>query len=323
MSLIIDHVSRSFGSTKAVRDVWLETPEGSIMGVIGPNGAGKTTTMRMILRILSPESGQITWANKSVDRWPLGTFGYLPEERGLYPHMLGRDQLRFFARLHGLTARQADQEIDYWVDRLALTDVLRRKVEDLSKGNAQKMQFLAAVIHRPTLVILDEPFAGLDPMNARLFKTAVKHLNELGSTILFSSHQMESVEELCDRVCLIAEGRTLVHGSIDDVRRKSGNRILTLRLDDDDSDCREPAGSADPLIGLSDVDLLEHQAGQWRYKLSPAVNPDAILRMLTERERVRHFSLDYPTLEDVYIAKVSQYAERGSATDGNIEGVAP
>lgn len=314
MSIMIDHVSCSFGPVKAVRDVWLEAPKGSIMGLIGPNGAGKTTTMRMILRILRPDSGRITWAGKGVDQWPLGTFGYLPEERGLYPHMRGRDQLRFFARLHGLTRAQADEQIAYWTDRLGLDEVLGRKTDDLSKGNAQKMQFLAAVIHRPALVILDEPFSGLDPVNARLFKQAVKHLNEVGSTVLFSSHQMDSVEELCDRVCLIAEGRTLVHGPLDEVRRRSGNRVLTLRLEVDDGAASERAMNPVALLeGIPGLDLLEHEAGQWRYSLGPGADVDAILHLLAERERLRHFSVDYPSLEDVYIAEVSQYTEGNDA----------
>lgn len=319
MSIIIDHVSRSFGAVRAVRDVWLEAPKGSIMGLIGPNGAGKTTTMRMILRIIPAESGGITWMGRGVDQWPLGTFGYLPEERGLYPHMQGRDQLRFFARLHGLTRSQADEEIDYWKDRLALDEVLDRETDDLSRGNAQKMQFLAAVIHRPQLVILDEPFSGLDPVNARLFKQGVKHLNEIGSTVLFSSHQMDSVEELCDRVCLIAEGRTLVHGSLDEVRRRSGHQVLTLRLENDRDDSQEP--NQPPLEGIPSVNLLGYQAGGWRYILYPDADVDVLLHLLAGRERVRHFSVDYPSLEDVYISEVSRYTEAGeAATDVMSEG---
>jgi ABC-2 type transport system ATP-binding protein len=266
-------------------------------------------------------AGRITWAAKDVDQWPLGTFGYLPEERGLYPHMQGRDQLRFFAQLHGLTRAQADEEIAYWKDRLALDEVLGRKTDDLSKGNAQIMQFLAAVIHRPALVILDEPFSGLDPVNARLFKQAVKHLNAIGSTVLFSSHQMDSVLELCDRVCLIAEGRTLVHGTLDQVRRGSGNRVLTLRLEaDGEGSSGQVTDSLAVLEGIPGLRFLEHQAGQWRYSLGPDADIDAILHLLAQRERLRHFSVDYPSLEDVYIAEVSEYSE---GNDAMIEGALP
>lgn len=326
VTLRINHVSRSFGSVQAVKDVWLDTPAGSVMGVIGPNGAGKTTTMRMILRILTPETGDIAWSGKPVELWPLGTFGYLPEERGMYPQMRGIDELRFFARLHGMQSRQADQEIAHWAKWLSLDDVLTKKVEELSKGNAQKLQFLAAVLHRPQLVILDEPFSGLDPVNTRLFKEAVKHLHEMGSTILFSSHQMDYVEELCDRVCLIAEGRTLIHGSLDQVRQQSGTRVLSFKLAQASSHVTSRTDASDnlhPLAGLvktaataaiaepAGIRLLECRSGYWRYELMPSIDTDAILRFLLSQGNIHHFSVDYPSLEDIYISSVSQ--NRGNA----------
>ncbi len=307
MGLNINHVSRSFGAVKAVQDVWLTAPAGSVTGVIGPNGAGKTTTMRMILRIIPCESGSITWLGKPVADWPLGTFGYLPEERGLYPKMRVRDELIFFARLHGISAKEALEQIDYWTDILDMSAILNMKVEELSKGNGQKVQFLAAVIHRPALVILDEPFSGLDPVNTRLFMQAVKQLSALGSTILFSSHQMDYVEELCDRVCLIAQGRTLVHGPIDEVRKASGKQILTVRL-------KEFAPSERSVVDLSAEHPLQHEMGvklqtaapgSWRYELAPEVDTNALLQKLQQAGHVQHFSVDYPSIEDVYLATVA------------------
>lgn len=303
MSLHINHVRRSFGPVLAVRDVWLEAPEGSIMGIIGPNGSGKTTTMRLVLRILMPEKGNITWAERSVEHWPLGTFGYLPEERGLYPQMTGRAELRFFGRLHGLSLHEADKEIAHWGDALSLTDLLDKKVDELSKGNAQKLQFLAAVLHRPKLVILDEPFSGLDPMNTRVFKNAIRRLHELGSTILFSSHQMDYVEELCDRVCLITEGRTVAHGTVDGVRRQSGARVLTIQLQSD-------TDGFDQLNEWPGVRQIDQVGTTWRYELQPGVDADAILRLVAQQGRVQRFLVDYPSLEDVYIACVSKYSEQ-------------
>jgi ABC-2 type transport system ATP-binding protein len=316
MELNISHVKRSFGAVKAVQDVWLTAPEGSVMGVIGPNGAGKTTTMRMILRIIPPESGDITWLGKPVDAWPLGTFGYLPEERGLYPKMRVRDELCFFAQLHGLSTKEALEQINHWTDILDMSAALNAKVEELSKGNAQKVQFLAAVIHRPALVILDEPFSGLDPVNTRLFMAAVKHLSELGSTILFSSHQMDYVEELCDRVCLIAQGRTLVHGPIDEVRQASGKRMLMVRL-------KEYAAAnssiTHPLQHEAGVELISASADSWRYELAPGTDTNALLRSLQQMGHIQHFSVDYPSIEDVYLATVANNAStslNGIAKEG-------
>jgi len=307
LSLRVEHVRLAFGAVQAVSDVWFETPKGAVMGVIGPNGAGKTTTMRLILHILDPNGGHITWNGRPVAQWPVGSFGYLPEERGLYPQMTGRDELRFFAQLHGMNARAAEAEIAYWCEQLQLADVLNKKVDELSKGNAQKLQFLAAVLHRPQLVILDEPFSGLDPVNARLFKGAIKQLSQMGSTILFSSHQMENVEELCDYVCLIAGGRTLELGSVAEVRRLNGIQVLTLKTDE------HTISQAHPLpgvAGVAGVSLMDGGSGEWRYQLQVGADVDSLLRLLAQRGGIRHFSVDYPSLEDVYIARVSQFADQ-------------
>ncbi|HEY8497829.1 MAG TPA: ATP-binding cassette domain-containing protein, partial [Limnochordales bacterium] len=228
MSLVLEGLVKRFGQVEALRGVSFTVPRGCVYGLIGPNGAGKTTTMRAILRIVEPDAGRITWEGTPVEELPLATFGYLPEERGLYPKMRVRDELRFFGELHGMRRSQLDEALESFARLLDMRDILDRRVEDLSKGNAQKVQFAAACLHRPAVLILDEPFEGLDPVNVRLFKRAVEHLRAEGATILFSSHRMEHVEALCDRLCLISGGRVLVEGSVEQVRRATGRRVLRL-----------------------------------------------------------------------------------------------
>src|SRR5436305_13241006 len=211
----------------------MEVREGSIFGFLGANGAGKTTTMRMILDILRPDSGSITWNGKDVREVPRRNWGYLPEERGLYPKMKVEEQLVFLARLNGLTKQAAQQALDEWLERFQINANRKRKVEELSKGNQQKVQFLATILHDPAILVMDEPFSGLDPINANVLKEAFEEMHRRGKTLIFSTHQLEQVEELCQDVVIINKGQTVVHGSVREVKRQHGRNVARLKLDND------------------------------------------------------------------------------------------
>ena len=233
MSLEIRGISKTFGAFTAVRDVSFTAEEGQIFGFLGTNGAGKTTTMRIILDILRPDTGSVTWNGTPNTEVPRRAWGYLPEERGLYPKMVVEDQLLFLARLYGASERDARRGLDDWLERFAITENRRKRVEQLSKGNQQKIQFLAAVLHDPDILIMDEPFSGLDPVNAAQMIEAFGEMRRRGKTIIFSTHQMEQAEELCQSVAIIHRGQLVVNGDVRAVKRSTGRQIVRLALADD------------------------------------------------------------------------------------------
>ena len=198
MALEISDVTKVFGNNKAVDSININVPSGSMYGFLGGNGAGKTTTFRMILQLLTPTSGSILYKGKKIGYDMTNSIGYLPEERGLHPKLTVKEQVLYLAELKGMSRKEADQALDYWLERFKVTENKTKKIEKLSKGNQQKIQLIASIIHNPELIILDEPFSGLDPINVELLKDAVKDLNKNGSTIIFSTHRMEHVEELCE-----------------------------------------------------------------------------------------------------------------------------
>jgi len=309
VSLVLEGLVKRFGAVEALRGLSLEIPRGAVFGLIGPNGAGKTTTMRAIVRIVEPDAGRIYWEGQPVERLPLSTFGYLPEERGLYPKMRVREELRFFAELHGMPRRSIDEAVERFAELLRMHDILDRKVEDLSKGNAQKVQFAAACIHRPPVLILDEPFSGLDPVNVRLFKRAVEHLRAGGTTILFSSHRMEHVEELCDGLCLISGGRVVIQGPVDQVRRATGRRVLRLAWEQEDGAAR---ALLDSLVRRG-WQVTQGANGVWHIswmdgQVETAAEARDLLAAATSVGVVRLWELTYPSLEDVYVEMVGASA---------------
>ncbi|MEW6046004.1 MAG: ATP-binding cassette domain-containing protein [Bacillota bacterium] len=321
MGLAVEGVAKRFGAVQALENVTLRVPKGAVFGLIGPNGAGKTTTMRAILRIVRPDAGRITWEGQPVEALPYTAFGYLPEERGLYPRMRVRDELVFFGELHGMPRRRLKESLETFVELLRMGDIIDRKVEELSKGNAQKVQFAAACLHEPPLVILDEPFAGLDPVNVRLFKKAVGHLRERGTTILFSSHRMEHVEELCDGLCLINAGRVLVEGRVDEVKRSTGRRVLRLAW--------EPSADGVPAeqwrwfdrLRSEGLSVAERPNNVWQVSWKDDSEgsyglADRLVQAAGQIGRLRLFELTYPSLEDVYVEVVGTQAldsEEGAA----------
>ncbi len=233
MSLIVEHINKWFGQFQAIKDLSMKVEEGALFGFLGPNGAGKTTTMRMILDLIRPDSGQITWNGTPVREVARRSFGYLPEERGLYPRMEVAEQLLFLARLSGLSKQDALRALDEWLERFQITAYRHKKIEELSKGNQQKVQFLAAMLHDPTILIMDEPFSGLDPVNATVLKEAFLEMHRRGKTIIFSTHQLEQVEELCEDMVLINKGQVVVQGSVQEIKRQHGRNVARLKLDND------------------------------------------------------------------------------------------
>ena len=302
MSLEIVNVNKHFGENHVIKDLSLQVNQGAVYGFLGPNGSGKTTTMRMILDIIKPDSGTLSWQGKKVSLDYSRQFGYLPEERGLYPKMHVLDQMKFFARIKGLPPAKADQEINYWVERFQLEELVKKKANELSKGNQQKVQFILAILNRPELMILDEPFSGLDPVNVELLKQAFVDFAREGKTILFSSHRMEHVEELCDALCLIKKGEVIAQGSVEKVRRLTGRKIIRLAV----------AGSlgflADWKIEPAVVEAMNEE-GQTRvqkteFDLPQGVDPQAILQDAFKAGHVYQFEIADPSLNEVFISLV-------------------
>src|SRR5699024_10560329 len=222
MSLELNKVTKKFGDFTAVQPLTLTIPENEMFGFLGGNGAGKTTTFRMILGLIDATSGNITWRGKMLDHKTSNIVGYLPEERGLYPKLKVKEQLTYLGRLRGMSKKDAEKEIIYWLEKFEVPQYLNKKVEELSKGNQQKIQFISSVLHKPELLILDEPFSGLDPLNVEMLKQATYDLKKSGTTIIFSSHQMSLVEEMCEHLCILQKGRAVVQGNLNDIKREYG-----------------------------------------------------------------------------------------------------
>src|SRR5262245_14986456 len=284
----IDHVTKTFGPHTAVDDLSLAVPRGTVYGFIGPNGSGKTTTLRMIMRILHPDRGTIRVLGEDRLGAANDRVGYLPEERGLYKQMKVRDVLRFYAALKGL--RDSRAAIDAWLERLGLADWAGKKVEALSKGMAQKVQFIATVIARPELILLDEPFSGLDPVNTEVLRDAILELRRNGATIVFSTHDMAVAEAMCDFIFMIYSGRKVLDGTLESIQDAYGSDTVRVQLD----------GKAvgDDLPGVVKVTDL----GRWQeLRLAPEADTQVLLSYLMQRGRVRHFEISKPTLHDIFV----------------------
>jgi ABC-2 type transport system ATP-binding protein len=292
-AVVIENVTKTFGSLTAVDDLCLEVPAGSIYGFIGPNGSGKTTTLRMIMRILQPDRGVIgvlgrdQFAARSGED-ALDRVAYLPEERGLYKQMKVRDVLRFYAELKGF--RDCRAAIDGWLERMGLADWGAKKVETLSKGMSQKVQFIATVIARPELVLLDEPFSGLDPVNLDVLRETILQLRRDGTTVIFSTHDMAVAEKMCDFVFMIYQGRKVLDGTLESIQDTYGSDTVHVLL--------EGGGPLDDLAGVRKVTDL----GRWQeLRLAPGTDTQELLGRLMQRGRVRHFELARPTLHDIFV----------------------
>ncbi len=299
MSLVIDGVSKRFGEVQALDGISFEIEPGQVFGLLGANGAGKTTAMRIILDILRPDSGSIVWDGRPNTDLPHAVWGYLPEERGLYAKMTVLDQLVFFARLHGVARKIARDEAFGWLERFRIPEYANRRAEQLSKGNQQKIQFIAAILHDPQVLLLDEPFTGLDPINAALLKEAFLELRDRGKTLVFSTHQMEQVEELCDSIVIFDRGRVVAGGTVRDVRRSTGRQVVRLAVEGDPQIAwlEEIRGVR---VGRRGRDYVEAE-------VSAGADPEAVLREALKRGcRVRQFEIADPSLESIFIERVGR-----------------
>ena len=301
MGLIVEHINKSFGQLHVIQDLSMEVREGAIFGFLGANGAGKTTTMRMVLDIIRPDSGSITWNGTDVREVPRRNWGYLPEERGLYPKVGVAEQLIFLARLNGLAKSAAQQHLDEWLARFQITEYRNKKVEELSKGNQQKIQFLAAIMHDPLILIMDEPFSGLDPVNAIVHKDAFLEMQKRGKTIIFSTHQLEQVEELCEDVLIINKGRTVISGSVREVKRRHGRNVARLKLDND--------AEALWLDTLAGVTVTKRRQDYIEMQIQADMNPNLIVEAALQHGGIiSRFELTEPSLTDIFIEAVGKIA---------------
>ena len=288
----LDGVTKRFGTHVAVNNLSLDVPDGSIYGFIGPNGSGKTTTIRMIMNILLPDSGRIRVLGRDDTRSARDDIGFLPEERGLYKKMQVRQLLRYYGGLKGKSKGELDPVIDEWLKRLGLAEWADKKIDALSKGMAQKVQFISAVVTKPRLVILDEPFSGLDPVNAEALKDAVLELRRQGVTVVFSTHDMTSAERLCDRIFMIFRGNKVLDGSIDEVQAKYGHDTVRVRV----------AGGAAALARFKDQGGIESMNDHGNYQdLRLKGDPQAFLRELIRAGDVQHFEVAKPSLHDIFV----------------------
>jgi ABC-2 type transport system ATP-binding protein len=294
MTLLLESVTKRFGKHIAVNELSLHIPEKEMFGFLGGNGAGKTTTFRMILGLLDQTEGNITWNGEPINYDKSHVIGYLPEERGLYPKLTVKEQLIYLGRLRGMKKNDVLKELDSWLERFKVPEYLNKKVEELSKGNQQKIQFISAVIHKPELLILDEPFSGLDPINVEMLKEAVVDLKEEGTSIVFSSHQMDHVEEMCKHLCILHKGKPVVQGSLREVKESFGKKNLVIHAD-------FPLEFLRDFLGV--VSFKKTTEG-CELQIENEETSQDIFAALHGKGFVRKFDLEEPSLNDIFIEKV-------------------
>ena len=282
-------VTKSFGPVKAVDNLSLAVPGGSIYGFIGPNGSGKTTTIRMIMKIMYPESGTISVDGQSGDNRRLKNIGYLPEERGMYKKMKLGELLQFHGELNEGT--DLKNGIDYWLNRLDLGAYKNKKVETLSKGMKQKLQFIATILHRPRILILDEPFGGLDPVNADILKDVILEMQENGTTIIFSTHDMSVAEKMCDYIFMIYQGKKVLDGTLNDIQDQYGNDTIRLQTD----------MGTKALEGLPGIENINNYGKLQEVRVSKGSDPQDILAKVMKKARISRFEITKPSLNDIFI----------------------
>lgn len=288
-AIVLRNITKRFGNTIAVDDLSLTVPEGCIYGFIGPNGSGKTTTLRMIMHILLPDHGQIEVLGSRETAAARDRVSYLPEERGLYKKMTVRRLLRYYGRLKGRQVADIDRSIDEWMARMELPGVLDRHIETLSKGMSQKVQFVAAVVPAPALLILDEPFTGLDPVNAQVLKDAVLEMRRRGATVVFSTHDMSTAERMCDRIFMIFRGRKVLDGTLEEIQQQYGADTVRLRT----------AAGAAALAGMPEIESVNDFGQLQEVRLRG--DAQAFLSRLAARTPVFHFEVTRPSLHDIFV----------------------
>jgi len=297
-TVAVSHVRKHFGSVTAVDDVSFEVYAGEIFGLLGPNGAGKTTTIRMMLDIFRPDGGEISVLGGALDEGKKNRIGYMPEERGLYKDLKLEPTLAYLATLKGLSEADARARLEGWLQRFDLYAHRGKKIQELSRGMQQKAQLIATLLHAPDLIVVDEPFSGLDPVNTRLVKEIMDEQRQAGKTILMSTHQMQQVEALCTRIALINRGRTVLYGPVDQIKRQfAGNAVIV--------EAQGELGDGDGLF------QARRENGEWHLTLEPGISPQAVLRALAARDglRIERFEIAEASLDDVFISVVHEGGE--------------
>jgi ABC-2 type transport system ATP-binding protein len=297
MTLTIAGLRKRFGEVQALDDVSFDVPSGEVFGFLGANGAGKTTTMRIVLGLLRADEGTVTLDGRPAHDWPRRTWGYLPEERGLYLRMPVIDQLVYFASLYGVPRAKARSDALDWLARFRIADYAERRAETLSKGNQQKVQFIATILHDPDVLLMDEPFSGLDPVNVALLKSAFLELRDRGKALLFSTHQLEQAEELCDSVAIIDRGRIVTSGQTWEVKRSTGHQVVRVAL----------AGNGDGewLSGLPHVTVTRPGRDYTEVLVDADANPQIVLQAaMAHGGDVLRFEVGDPSLEEVFVERV-------------------
>ena len=294
--LEIDGLRKRFGEVQALDGVTFSVRPGQVFGFLGANGAGKTTTMRIALGFLRPDAGAVRWRDRPADAWPRGAWGYMPEERGLYLRMPVLEQLVYFASLYGVPRARARRDALDWLARFRIAEYADRKAESLSKGNQQKVQYIATVLHDPDVLLMDEPFSGLDPVNVALLKSAFLEMRDRGKTIVFSTHQLEQAEELCDAVAIIDHGRIVTAGPTREVKRSTGHQVVRVAT----------AGDGDVAWLRSLPHVAVTRAGQdyTELRVDDGADPQAVLRAAIGRGEVLRFEVADPSLEEVFVERV-------------------
>jgi len=297
-SLELIDVRKSYGDFQAVAGVSMAVPPGSIFGLLGPNGAGKTTTIRMIMDIIAPDAGEIRTFGRPRTAADLRRIGYLPEERGLYRKMTVHDQLMFLGEIRGLSRRDAQAAVARWLDRVELGSWAKNKVEELSKGMQQKIQLVGTLLHEPDILILDEPFSGLDPLNQEMFKGLLTEYRRAGRSILFSTHGMELAEKMCEHICLISHGRAILTGELKEIKRRLSGNSYRLIAD----------GDLAALAGVAGIDHVLPGDGEAKVFLHPEADGAQVLRDIVGRVPVREFRSEEPELEAIFMKAVRDAA---------------
>jgi ABC-2 type transport system ATP-binding protein len=307
--LKLDNISKAYDGKVAVEGLSLSVPKGSIYGIIGPNGAGKTTTIRMIMDIIAPDSGSILVDGKKTGKEFKNRVGYLPEERGLFKKMTLIEVVTFLAEIKGYSKAKINAGIDGWLRKMSLFEYKFRKVEELSKGMQQKLQFITTLLHEPDLIILDELFSGLDPLNIELIKDIILEEKRRGTTILFSTHVMEQAEKLCDYICLINKGQKVLDGRLGDIKAKFGKNSIQVEMDGDGSFVRELPG----------VEKVSEFNNYIELKMARDADSRTILRSLSDKVNIKRFELMEPSLYDIFIEVARTDPRSGSESGGQNE----
>ena len=297
--LYTKNISKSYGDFWALKDINIEVPKQSIFGLLGPNGAGKTTLIRIITQIIFADTGKVHFDGREINAEDVRKMGYLPEERGLYKKMKVGEHLIYLARLKGLSRNEALSKIKYWFKKFQIVDWSEKKIEDLSKGMQQKIQFIATIIHDPSLIILDEPFSGFDPINVNIIKDEILELKKNGATIIFSTHRMESVEELCDHIALINKSNVILDGSKHDIKQKHRTNTFIVDYTGEYRNTNEH---------FQITDQTETDEGYIRstIKITNELSPNDLLSLLISEVEVHSFQEKIPTMNDIFISKVNE-----------------